>query len=162
MRLASAGPAAVAADLSVAGTERAARMRVPLGQAAHLLAPTVPERAVVDILHSRLADDPDWGVQVAALRDGCGRPRLVNRWPLPDLPQPALRAVLEGHQSGVVAVCPVTVGGRRAENGADAASVRAASDGQDDGRLRRIARRRLATGLAGFRAAGDFHRVPRS
>jgi len=112
MRLASADPAAVAADLSLAGTERAARMRVPLGRAAYLLARTVPETAVVDILHSRLAGDPDWGVQVAALRDGCGRPRLVNRWPLPDLPQSALRAVLEGHQGFIYAVCPVTADGR--------------------------------------------------
>ena len=33
----------------------------------------------------------------AALRDICRRPRLVNLWPLPDLPDPALRRVLTGH-----------------------------------------------------------------
>ena len=79
-----------------------------LERTAHLLAPTEPAGAVVDVLHSRVADDPDWGPQVTALGDICRRPRLVNRWPLPDLADPALRRVLTGHTSGVltVAVAP--------------------------------------------------------
>jgi WD40 repeat protein len=111
-RLAESGAAATVADLSMAGTPRAARMWVAVTQAAHLLAPTEQTSAVVDILHSRVAADPDWGPQVAALRDVCRRPRLVNRWPLPDLPDPALRAVLEGHRDAVNAVCAVTVAGK--------------------------------------------------
>ena len=63
-------------------------------------------------------DDPDWGPQVTALRDTCRRPRLVNRWPLPDLADPALRRVLTGHTGPVsaVAVAPdgswLATGGR--------------------------------------------------
>ena len=100
-RLERFGPAAPAADLSAVGTPRAARLRAVLARTAHLLAPTEPARAVVDVLHSRVADDPDWGPQVTALRDICHRPRLVNRWPLPDLADPALRRVLIGHTGWV-------------------------------------------------------------
>ena len=55
-------------------------------------------------MHSRVAGDPDWGAQADALRDLCHRPRLVNRLPLPDLPDPCLRRVLTGHQGAVTAV----------------------------------------------------------
>jgi NB-ARC domain/WD domain, G-beta repeat len=112
-RLAQSGPAAVAADLALAGTPRAARMAVEVIRVAHLLAPAEPASAVVDILHSRLAADPDWGPQVTALRVSYHRPRLVNRWPPPDLPSPAQRAVLEGHHDWVNAVCAVTVAGHQ-------------------------------------------------
>ena len=106
-RLERFGPAAPAADLSTAGTPRATRLRAALARAAHLLAPTEPAAAVVDVLHSRVADDPDWGRQVTALRDICRRPRLVNRWPLPDLADPALRRVLTCHASAwAVVVAP--------------------------------------------------------
>jgi WD40 repeat protein len=96
-RLMRFGPAAAAADLALAGTDETARLRIVLVRTAHLLAATVPAEAVVDVLHSRVSDDPDWGLQVTALRDSLGRPRLVNRWPLPDLPDPALIRVLAGH-----------------------------------------------------------------
>ena len=66
-RLERFGPAAPAADLAAAGTPRAARLRGVLVRTAHLLAPTEPAGAVVDVLHSRVADDPDWGPQVTAL-----------------------------------------------------------------------------------------------
>ncbi len=66
-RLERFGPAAPAADLAAAGTPRAARLRGVLARTAHLLAPTEPAGAVVDVLHSRVADDPDWGPQVTAL-----------------------------------------------------------------------------------------------
>jgi hypothetical protein len=103
-RLERFGPAAPAADLAVAGTPRAARLRGALERTAHLLAPTEPAGAVVDVLHSRVADDPDWGPQVTALAYTCPRPRLVNRWPLPDLADPALRRALTGHADWVTAV----------------------------------------------------------
>ena len=90
-RLERFGPAAPAADLALADTPRATRLRAVLSRTAHLLAPTVPAGAVVDILHSRVADDAYWGLQVVALRNLSDRPRLTNRWPLPDLPDSALR-----------------------------------------------------------------------
>jgi hypothetical protein len=107
-RLEQFGPAAPVADLSAAGTPRAARLRAVLTRAAHLLAPTEPATAVVDVLYSRIADDPDSGPQATALGDIRSRPRLVNRWPLPDLADTALRRVLAGHTGSVtvVAVAP--------------------------------------------------------
>ncbi len=107
-RLQRLGPAAPVADLSAVGTPRATRLCAVLARTAHLLAPTEPRWAVVDILHSRVADDPAWGPQVIALRNICRRPRLVNRWSLPDLADPALRRVLTGHthEVGAVAVAP--------------------------------------------------------
>jgi WD40 repeat protein len=103
-RLAESGPAALAADLSRAGTPRAARLRAVLERMAHLLAPAEPAGAVADVLYCRVAEDPDWGPQVTALRDLGRQPGLVSRWPLPDVPGPALRRVLTGHTSGVNAV----------------------------------------------------------
>jgi WD40 repeat protein len=108
-RLKQFGPAAPTADLSAAGTPRTTSLRAVLVRAAHLLAPTEPADAVIDVLHSRVADDPDWGPQVVALRDKCHRPRLVNRWSLPDLADPALQRVLGGHANGFGAMTVMTV-----------------------------------------------------
>jgi WD40 repeat protein len=107
-RLERFGPAAPAADLSAAGTMLAARLLAALSPTVPLLARTEPSGAVVDVLHSRVAEDPYWGPQVTALRDICRRPRLVNRWPLPDLADPALRRILTGHTNTVdaMAVAP--------------------------------------------------------
>ena len=60
---------------------------------AHLLAPTEPIQAIIDVLHSRATEDPDWAAQVAVLRDFYSRPRLVNHCSLPDLPDSALKRV---------------------------------------------------------------------
>jgi len=107
VRLEKFGPAAPVSDLAMAGTPRSDRLRRVLMRTAHLLAPTDPAGSLVDVLHSRVASDPDWGPQVEALSDD-RRPRLVNRWPLPDLPGPALQRVLTGHIRSVhaVAVAP--------------------------------------------------------
>jgi WD40 repeat protein len=107
-RLVRSGPALVTADLALAGTARAGRLAATVDRSAHMLARTDPPGAVVDILHSRVADDPDWGGPAAAMRDLGHRPRLVNRWPLPDRPDPAFRRALSGHNTGVwaVAVAP--------------------------------------------------------
>ena len=68
-----------------------------LGQAAHLLAPTDPPHSLIDILYSRVSHDPDWGAQAQALAASRKLPALINKWPLPDLPDPALRRTLTGH-----------------------------------------------------------------
>lgn len=93
-RLTEFGPAAPIADLRLVGTPRADRLSETLSQAAHLLARTDPGEAVIDVLRSRVSENPDWCAQVAALRDQSRRPRLVNRWPMPDLPNAAFRHAL--------------------------------------------------------------------
>jgi WD40 repeat protein len=113
------GPAAPAADLSLVDSPRVARLRGVLARTAHLLAPTDPAAAVVDVLHSRVGVDPDWGPQATALRNLCPRPRLVNSWPPPDLPDPALRRVLTGHAGRVTAVAIAPDGSWLATSGAD-------------------------------------------
>ncbi|MGD0377821.1 MAG: hypothetical protein ABSB01_24995 [Streptosporangiaceae bacterium] len=76
-----------------------------LARTAHLLSPTEPPEALIDILHSRVAEDPDWGGQVAILRDTTSPwPRLANRWKLPDVLDPALRRVFTGHTGAVRAI----------------------------------------------------------
>ncbi len=104
MRVQASGPPALAADFVRVGTQRAVRLGAVLARVAHLLAPTEPADAVLDILHSRVANDPEWGPQVADLEDSFDRPRLANQWPLPDLPAPELRRVLMGHTDWVSAV----------------------------------------------------------
>src|ERR1019366_6448572 len=119
LRVRESGPTAAAADLSLVGMPKAARLGAAIARTAHLLAPTDPAEAVVDILHSRLAGDPDWGPQVAALRESLQRPRLVGRWPLPDLLDPALRRVLTGHDGQVNAVAAAPDGSRLATGSSD-------------------------------------------
>jgi WD40 repeat protein len=90
-RLERAGPAAPYADLSLIGTPLADRLRLQLlGQAAHLLAETDPPHSLIDILCSRVSGDPDWGPQARDLQTSRTQPALINRLPLPDLPNPAL------------------------------------------------------------------------
>jgi hypothetical protein len=103
-RLAESGPAALAADLSLAGTPRASRLRAVVERIAHLLKPAGPAGAAADFLYCRVADDPDWGPQVRAQRELTGQPALISRWPLPDIPGPALRRVLTDHHSKVSTV----------------------------------------------------------
>ncbi len=88
------GSADAAADLARIGTPGAARLQAVLTRTAHLLGRTQPADAVVDVLHSRVAADPEWGPQAARLRDSNRRPRLVNRCPPPDLPDTVLQRVL--------------------------------------------------------------------
>jgi hypothetical protein len=72
-RLQRYGPAAPVADLSVVNNDRAARLRVALGRIAHLLAPTEPPEAVVDVLYSRVAEDREQ----AAAREPLAATRLA-------------------------------------------------------------------------------------
>src|ERR1039458_4020071 len=103
-RLQASGPAGPYADLTLIGTPRAQRLRRVLGQAAHLLAPTDPPHSLADILYSRISHDRDWGAQAQALTDSRKLPALINHWPLPDLPHPALRRILTGHTDSVMTV----------------------------------------------------------
>ena len=107
-RLERAGPLAPVADLALTGTPRAARLSAVLARAAHLLAPTQPPAAVIDVLYSRVGGDPDWGPQVTAMRKVFRRPRLVNRWPVPDLPDSRMQRVLDDglHRARRLAVAP--------------------------------------------------------
>ncbi|WP_409497007.1 hypothetical protein [Amycolatopsis sp. cmx-11-12] len=102
-RLRQAGPIAPYADLARVGTPLCGRLQQLLGQTAHLLAPTTPAHSQLDVLYSRVAHDPFWGGQAAALAEGASHPRLANRWPLPDLPDPLLRRILSSH-AGVKAL----------------------------------------------------------
>ena len=103
-RLELSGPAGPYADLARIGTPRAQRLARVLGQAAHLLAPADPPHSLIDILYSRVSRDPDWGAQAQALTASRKLPALISKWPLPDLPHPALQRALTGHTSGVSAV----------------------------------------------------------
>ncbi|WP_242606664.1 hypothetical protein [Protofrankia symbiont of Coriaria ruscifolia] len=107
-RLQRFGPTAPYADLSQVPTSRAATLRGGLSRAAHLLTPTTPARCVMDVLHSRLHEEPGWETQAIAAQVAMPRPRLVNHWPLPDRPDPAVRRILTGHTDRVnaVAVAP--------------------------------------------------------
>ena len=103
-RLDQAGPAAPYVDLTLVDTPRAERLRRLLGQTAHLLAPTDPPHSLIDILCSRVSHDPDWGPQARTLTASRRLPALSNAWPPPDLPEPALRRILTGHDDDVTAV----------------------------------------------------------
>ena len=105
-RLQASGPTGPYADLAPIGTPRAKRLgRVP-GQATHLLAPTDPPHSLIDILYSRVSHDPHWAAQ--ALTASHTLPALINKWPLPDLPGPALRRIITGRSgpARAVAIAP--------------------------------------------------------
>jgi WD40 repeat protein len=103
-RLGTSGPAEPYADLALIGTPRTARMCRVLGRSAHLLTPTDPPYSLTDILYSRVSDDPDWGDQAKILAADRKLPALASVWPPPDLPRPALRRTLTGHERFVTAV----------------------------------------------------------
>ena len=119
MRLQRSGPAAPYADLAMIGTQRTRRLARVLGQGAHLLAPTEPPYSLTDILHSRVSHDPEWAHQVRALASSRNLPALINKWPLPDLPDPALRRTLIGHTGWVHAVTVAPDGTWLASSGDD-------------------------------------------
>ncbi|WP_239162825.1 NB-ARC domain-containing protein, partial [Paractinoplanes rishiriensis] len=103
-RLLRFGAPAPLDDLALVGTDRARMLGAGLARAAHLLSPTEPAYAVVDVLLSRLQDDLAWSNQVEAMRTTLARPMLVNRWSLPDLADEATYRILAGHQGGTTAV----------------------------------------------------------
>jgi WD40 repeat protein len=103
-RVENSGPVAPLADLALVPGPAAAHLRQLFGQTAHLLAPTEPPHSRVDILYARLEHDTVWGAQVKALHQERKAPALINGWPLPDLPEPALRRTVTGHTAPVRAI----------------------------------------------------------
>ena len=118
-RLEQAGPLAPFSDLNRIDTARATVLRRLLGQTAHLLARTEPAHARIDILRSRVAHDPAWGPLLDGSPAERSRPALINRWALPDLPDPALRRTLTGHTLAVKAVAIAPDGTWLATAGSD-------------------------------------------
>jgi WD40 repeat protein len=104
VRLEESGPVAPLSDLALIPGPTAAHLRQLFGQTAHLLAPTDPPHCRVDILHARLEHDAVWGPQVRTLSQERKSLALLNDWPLPDLPEPALRRTITGHTAPVRAI----------------------------------------------------------
>jgi WD40 repeat protein len=107
-RIRDSGATAAAGDLALVGTARAGDRGAVLARTAHLLDPTKPAGSVIDILHERIADDPEWAAQATALRDSYPGTRLISRGAPPDLPGPAFRRVLLPlrARSDVLAIAP--------------------------------------------------------
>ncbi|WP_411132975.1 NB-ARC domain-containing protein [Streptomyces sp. C10] len=104
-RLSQRGPTAPWSDLSRIPTSEAAERAREIAQAAHLLGPTIPSHALVNVLRSRLQHLPAWRHQITVLQHEDRRmPALVNRWPMPDLPDQHHRRTLTGHTNAVRAV----------------------------------------------------------
>ncbi|WP_240805577.1 NB-ARC domain-containing protein [Streptomyces sp. A1547] len=101
-RLRQRGPTAPALDLETIGTPTARTLAADLIRAAHLLAPTDLRHCWDAVLRSRLHALPHWGEQALALP--LAPPVLIDRWPPPDLPHPALRRTLTGHTMPVTSV----------------------------------------------------------
>jgi WD40 repeat protein len=118
-RLDQFGASGAFADLALVGTPQARRLGRLLAQAAHLLTPTAPPYCQVDILLSRVGHDPEWGPQARAVSDSRAKPALVSNWPLPDLPEPALRRVIRAHNGPVLAMAITSDGAWLATAGHD-------------------------------------------
>ncbi|MEU7908539.1 NB-ARC domain-containing protein, partial [Actinoplanes sp. NPDC049118] len=103
-RLEQSGAVAPLSDLALIPGPTAAHLRRLFGQTSHLLTPTDPPHCRVDILYARLEHDAVWGAQVRTLSRERRSLALLNDWPLPDLPEPALRRTITGHTAPVRAI----------------------------------------------------------
>ncbi|GGY50905.1 WD40 repeat domain-containing protein [Streptomyces djakartensis] len=113
-RLHQRGPTAPWRDLDRIGPPARSLAR-QLSRAAHLLAPTNPPHALDAILRSRITDAPNW--PTTSLPGD--PPALINRWPPPDLPDPALLRTLTNHTSVVNGVAFSPDGAALATTGGD-------------------------------------------
>ncbi|MFB8000210.1 NB-ARC domain-containing protein [Streptomyces sp. NPDC056002] len=119
-RLTQRGPSAPWNDLARINTPHAQSLARSIAQAAHILTPTDPPHALTSVLHSRLDAHPHWHIQINARQDDPAlRPCLVNRWPPPDSPHPALQRTLTGHTEKVASVAIAPDGTWLATGGSD-------------------------------------------
>lgn len=102
------GPVAVDVDFGYAeaagggdGDGAVPALRRAVNQAGHLLTPGVPVASFGPILASRLDGLAGVAGPLERYAVGLTGPRLVNRWPLPDQPHPALVRVLRGHTDSI-------------------------------------------------------------
>ncbi|WP_073910811.1 NB-ARC domain-containing protein [Streptomyces sp. CB02009] len=101
-RLHQRGTTAPARDLDLVGTPESRALAADLVRAAHLLPPTEPLHSWDAVLRSRLHPLPHWGEQTSML--AITPPALVDLWPPPDIPHPALRRTLSSHTAPVTSV----------------------------------------------------------
>ncbi|MFC8664601.1 NB-ARC domain-containing protein [Streptomyces sp. NPDC057199] len=113
-RLHQRGPTAPWRDLDRLGAPAQPLAR-QLAQAAHLLTPTTPPHALDTVLRSRITGAPHWPARPLP----AGTPALIDRWPPPDLPDPALMRTLTGHRGPVYAVAYSPDGARIATTSRD-------------------------------------------
>lgn len=98
VRLLARGPTAPWSDLTHIPTPLAAEMAADLARITHLLFPTTPASALIDIVHSRLEPLNAWQSRVEGHRQAGHHPVLRNRWAPPDLPSAALlRTLISDH-----------------------------------------------------------------
>ncbi|GAA3246747.1 NB-ARC domain-containing protein [Dactylosporangium siamense] len=117
VRLTRHGATAVERDLDRAGTPAAIALARAVRQSAHLFTPLAPPGSLGAVLASRLARH----AQTDGFVESLPRPRLANRWPLPDRPQAGLVRTLTGHTREVVAAAAAPDGGWLATAGQDGA-----------------------------------------
>ena len=119
-RLYQRGPSAPWRDLTRVPTPTAAVKADELARIAHLLVPIEPAYALAAVLYSRLQQSPNWHDQIVALQAAAAAPPVLRSiWPLPDLPNPALRHILVGHDGPVSQVVISPDGAWLASTGRD-------------------------------------------
>ncbi|MDQ0585668.1 NB-ARC domain-containing protein [Streptomyces rishiriensis] len=119
-RLAQRGPTAPWSDLARIDTPGARAAALTLAQAAHLLSPTEPPRALIGTLYSRLKPHPHWDDQVTAReQDASQHPLLTNRWVPPDHPASVVQRTFSGYSRAVWLLSALPNGARVATGGYD-------------------------------------------
>ncbi|WP_433723829.1 NB-ARC domain-containing protein [Actinoplanes sp. CA-051413] len=118
-RLRRHGPAGAEADLARVPTDIARLLGRKIRQNAHLLTPIVPEHALAAVLVSRLDFIATFQSTISEHVPGLPTPRLANRWPLPDLPHPALLRTFTGHTDRITALAVAPDGSWIATGGGD-------------------------------------------